>query len=204
MVVISLAGLGVGLNGIRTGTIPMGGRFNSTDISAVYFPFLFWAGVSFWLGLGIFLLTMSLQILAFAIANKPWSSTSKIIYFVAIPVVLCAGFLYKPSYGTKLVEGGLYLSQRDDNTTYVVYKILKITDRGVHLRQYSNVFLEKPSKIDERSLFFEEEAEAGIDHVAFSYYIVKEMEWEFIKKVRIIKDDLAGYNKWLKGRRNYL
>ena len=48
--------------------------------------------------------------------------------------------------------GGIYATH-DEDGTFGIVKILKVDERGVHLRVYSNKFNSVPQSVDESSLY---------------------------------------------------
>jgi hypothetical protein len=108
---------------------------------------------------------------------------------------------------TKWIEGGLY-STRNEEGTYSVLKILKVDGEGVHIRLYSNQFLERPTDVDEDTLYMagvdrEPDAVLGIGHLPLSKQSFTGWDAQFIKAVPVEEGELEGYEMWLEAEGGY-
>ena len=108
---------------------------------------------------------------------------------------------------TKVVEGGLYCTPRDRGG-YSVLKILKLDDNGVHVRLYSNTFMEPPKHIDESTLYMagmnrKPGEELGMGHLPLSKKSFEGWKVTFIQQSTVTKEDLEGYNIWLEDNGGY-
>lgn len=111
----------------------------------------------------------------------------------------------KPS--SQLVEGGLYFTP-NENGTYSVLKILKLDERGVHVRLYSNQFSTPPSAVDEEKLYMvgtdrKPNEGLGIGHLPVSKKSFEDWHATFIQQSTVKDEELEGYNMWLEGKGGY-
>lgn len=100
----------------------------------------------------------------------------------------------------KLVEGGLYYTQNENNS-YRVFKILKIDDGGVHVRLYSNQFLTPPTRVDESTLYMagvdrEPNETLGMGHAPISKQSFATWKAAFLQQSTVQDDELEGYKMW--------
>lgn len=105
------------------------------------------------------------------------------------------------------LEGGLYVTPREGGT-FAPLKILKLDDHGVHIRTYSNVYAEVPSRIDESSLYMagmdsREEEPPGMGHLPISRESFASWGATFIQKSSVSPDELEGYQMWLEAEGGY-
>jgi hypothetical protein len=106
-----------------------------------------------------------------------------------------------------LIEGGLYSTPNDDGT-YSVIKILKLDDRGVHVRVYSNSFSAHPDTLEEGALYMAgltkgPNERLGMGHLPLSRSSFARWRPRFIKRVEVKPDELDGYREWLAGKGGY-
>jgi hypothetical protein len=126
------------------------------------------------------------------------------------PPLLLAMGVFSLLFGcsrAKPVEGGLYYT-RGDSVDYNVLKILKLDDRGVHVRLYSNHFAAPPARVDERTLYM-----AGVDHKpgdgpALGHLPVSKetfASWNaiFVQQSTVKSEELDGYNEWKNAKGDY-
>ena len=109
--------------------------------------------------------------------------------------------------GSKLAEGGLYYT-KNDNGSYSVLKILKLDDRGVHLRLYSNQFPTPPSKVDESTLYMvgvdrKPNETLGMGHAPISRQSFAGWKAVFFQQSTVKADELEGYKMWLDAKGGY-
>lgn len=108
----------------------------------------------------------------------------------------------------KLVEGGLY-SVPSENGSFSVLKILKLDEKGVHLRLYSNQFSTRPKDLDESKLYMvgmehkKPNESLGMGHAPISKKTFSTWGAEFIKTVPVTEDELDGYKIWLESKGGY-
>ncbi len=107
----------------------------------------------------------------------------------------------------KLIEGGLY-STPAEKGGYSVLKILKLDDRGVHVRLYSNQFAEPPKKIDESTLYMagmnrKAGETLGMGHAPVSKQSFEVWKATFIQQSTVKEEELEGYKIWLEGKGGY-
>jgi hypothetical protein len=104
-------------------------------------------------------------------------------------------------------EGGLYYSKNDDGS-YMVLKILKIDEQGVHVRLYSNRFASPAKGLDESKLYMagvdhKPDESLGMGHAPFSKSTFENSHPIFIKVVGVKPEELEGYNMWLEAKGGY-
>jgi hypothetical protein len=111
---------------------------------------------------------------------------------------------------SKIVVGGLYAVQNDDET-YGVYKVLAIDwNVAVSLRRYTNKFESCPAKIDPSTLTLGMKLEEiktngidlnsmGIGHFPLHHDGFWEMNPLLIQVEQVTEDELSGYRMWMQG-----
>ena len=107
----------------------------------------------------------------------------------------------------KLVEGGLYYT-RGEKGGYTVLKILKIDDRGVHVRLYSNHFPVPPMRVDESTLYMagmdrKAEEALGMGHLPISKGSFAGWGTVLIQRSTVQPNELDGYEEWKKANGGY-
>jgi hypothetical protein len=105
------------------------------------------------------------------------------------------------------VEGGLYYTHNDDGA-YSILKILKIDDRGFHVRLYSNRFPEPPQKIDEPTLYMvgmnrKPNERLGMGHLPISKKSFVTWHATFVQQSTVSEEELEGYKVWLDAKGGY-
>lgn len=109
--------------------------------------------------------------------------------------------------GSKWIEGGLYYT-RNENGSYSVLKILKLDDRGVHVRLYSNQFQAPPRQIDETTLFMvgvdrKPTETLGMGHAPISKRSFQGWNATFFQQSSVKEEELEGYKMWLEAKGGY-
>jgi hypothetical protein len=109
--------------------------------------------------------------------------------------------------GPKLVEGGLYTTPAEKGG-YSVLKVLKLDERGVHVRLYSNHFAEPPKKIDESRLYMagmnrKPGETLGMGHAPVSKQSFEGWKATFVQQSTVKEEELEGYKMWLEGKGGY-
>ena len=125
-------------------------------------------------------------------------------------VVVCAALVMLTACGGRIekpAEGGLY-SISNENGSYSVLKVLKVDDKGVHVRVYSNQFAERPTAVDERTLYMvgknrKPDETLGVSHTALSHSSFAGWGAKLIKVIPVKEDELAGYKLWLEAKGGY-
>ena len=105
------------------------------------------------------------------------------------------------------VEGGLYSTRHKDGS-YAILKILKIDDRGFHVRLYSNPFDEPPKKIDESGLYMvpmkrTANERLGVGHLPISKNSFETWHAAFVQQSTVSDEELEGYKMWLDAKGGY-
>ena len=101
------------------------------------------------------------------------------------------------------VEGGIYYT-RSERGDFTVLKVLKVDDRGVHVRLYSNRFPEPPTHIDESTLYIagldrRPDEELGMGHLPLLKQSFAGWRAKFIQKSKVSEEELDGYRIWQEG-----
>lgn len=107
----------------------------------------------------------------------------------------------------KLVEGGLYATPGEKGG-YSILKILKLDEGGVHVRLYSNSFVDLPKQIDESTLYMaginhKPEEVLGMGHAPISKTSFTGWRVVFIQQSTVRKEELKGYTMWLDAKGGY-
>jgi hypothetical protein len=97
-------------------------------------------------------------------------------------------------------EGGVY-SVKEEDGTYGAIKILKIDDQGVHIRQYSNQFLERPASVDSSTLYMagihrKPNEKLGLGHTPISNESFANWQIQLIHVEPTTDEELEGYEYW--------
>ena len=105
------------------------------------------------------------------------------------------------------IEGGLYYTPGEKGG-YTVLKVLKIDDKGVHVRLYSNQYSSPPTHIDEATLYMagmnRKEGEAlGMGHLPLSKKAFEGWKAVFIQQSTVNEEELDGYKEWQKANGGY-
>lgn len=105
------------------------------------------------------------------------------------------------------IEGGLYYTPAEKGG-YSVLKILKVDDRGVHVRIYSNHFTAPPKKVDEAALRLagmdhKPDETLGMGHLPISKRSFESWKATFVQQSTVKSDELDGYNEWKKASGGY-
>jgi hypothetical protein len=124
-----------------------------------------------------------------------------VVWAALFILAACGGRIEKP------VEGGLY-STSNENGSYSVLKVLKVDNKGVHVRVYSNQFPERPTAIDETTLYMvgkdrKPDETLGLGHTALSHSSFAGWGAKLIKVVPVKDEELAGYKMWLDAKGGY-
>jgi hypothetical protein len=109
--------------------------------------------------------------------------------------------------GRQVVEGGLY-STPAEGGGYSVLKVLKTDKGGVHLRLYSNHYVQPPVKIDESTLYMaginrKPGENLGMGHAPISWKSFATWGAKFVQQSTVTEDELAGYRMWLEAKGGY-
>lgn len=103
---------------------------------------------------------------------------------------------------------GAYLSVVREGSGFGIVKLLRFELAGVHVRQYSNVFAERPASVDERSLELRPPDPAalgagrpvpgpfGIGHLPLSHPTFARWKPELVALALVHPDELLGYEEW--------
>jgi hypothetical protein len=103
---------------------------------------------------------------------------------------------------------GAYFSIKSEESGYKVVKILATDLQGVHIRMYSNHFIERPESINLGDLYSnsikDDSKTLGVYHIPIIYETFSE-KWqpEFILQGEVTEDDLVGYNIWKEEKGGY-
>ena len=105
------------------------------------------------------------------------------------------------------VEGGLYYTPSEAGGFSVV-KILKVDEKGVHVRVYSNGLAEPPTRIDEDSLFLaginrQPGESLGLGHLPVSRASFALWQAVFVQQSTVADEELEGYRDWLEAKGGY-
>ena len=116
-------------------------------------------------------------------------------------------FMTSCTQAQPLLEGGLYAMPKEKGK-YLILKVLKLDEHGVHVRLYSNVFDAIPEKIDEASLSMagldrKPNEELGMGHVPVSNKSFKTWGAIFVQQSTVSKEELEGYQVWLEAKGGY-
>jgi hypothetical protein len=106
-----------------------------------------------------------------------------------------------------LHEGGIY-SVRNEDGTYSVFKILKLDEGGVHIRQYSNFWPAPPTSVDESTFFIcgrerEREEKLGMYHLPISKKSFAGWDATFVQQSTVSEEELEGYKLWIEHKGGY-
>jgi hypothetical protein len=106
----------------------------------------------------------------------------------------------------KLVEGGFYYTPAEKGG-YHVLKILKLDERGVHVRLYSNRFPSPPTRVDENTLYLatvhQPEEDPGLGHLPASKETFASWKAVFIQQSTVKPEELDGYEEWKNAKGGY-
>ena len=107
----------------------------------------------------------------------------------------------------ELVEGGIYVTPAE-NGGYHALKILKLDDRGVHVRLYSNRFSSVPSHIDETELYMagvdhKPDESLGMGHAPLSKQSFAMWNVQFVQQSTVSPEELEGYEMWREAEGGY-
>jgi len=107
----------------------------------------------------------------------------------------------------KPIEGGLYYTPAEKGG-YTALKILKIDDRGVHVRLYSNHFRAPPTRIDETTLYrtgmdLKPGETLGMGHLPISKESFAKWATVFVQRSTVQQQELEGYEQWKKAKGGY-
>lgn len=107
----------------------------------------------------------------------------------------------------KLIEGGIYY-MAGEKGGYSALKILKLDDRGVHVRLYSNHFSEPPRKIDEITLYMagmdrKPEETLGMGHAPVSKQSFEGWKAAFVQQSTVKEEELESYKMWFEEKGGY-
>ena len=109
----------------------------------------------------------------------------------------------KPIASVAEIKTGYFYAMPRKLGGYNIFKVLAMDDKSVHIRSYSNVYLEVPIELNVGSLFmkrFDTDVEAidiGLAHLPVSYDTF--MAWDAIavdQYEEVTDDQLAGYRLW--------
>jgi Zn-dependent protease len=108
---------------------------------------------------------------------------------------------------TRWLEGGLYAVKVEDGA-YQILKILKVDERGVHIRIYSNRFGAVPGAVEEASLFLAgvkggSGEDVGVGHTALSRETFAAWGVQYVQLSTVSASDLEGYWEWLAAKGGY-
>jgi len=130
-----------------------------------------------------------------------------ILLLMAATVAAIVILLRTRTAPSRYVEGGLY-SVTAENGRYAVVKILRTDSRGVHLRLYSNIFHERPRRVDPQALYLagmdhKPDEQLGMGHAPLSYESFRTWGAVFIQKEAVQANELDGYNMWKEAKGGY-
>jgi hypothetical protein len=109
-------------------------------------------------------------------------------------------------------EGGLYVvpnkSADGGASGFVPLKILKLDERGVHVRVYSNVYPRPPKRIDESKLYMAgrtrgKDEPLGMGHLPVSRESFASWGARFVQPSRVAPQELEGYEIWREAKGGY-
>ena len=131
-----------------------------------------------------------------------WMVRSQLVYRDGYSVRVLVDCV--PAIG-KVAVGGLYASQEDDGGWSVV-KVLAADHLAVHLRQYINVWNQRPEHIDVGALSWATDMAAiasggrlGIGHFPLAHDGFWEMEPVLVQVEPVLEHELEGYRIWAGG-----
>jgi hypothetical protein len=109
--------------------------------------------------------------------------------------------------GEQWIEGGLYVAPHSSGN-FAPLKILKVDERGVHIRIYSNVYPAPPAHIEESSLYMagvdKLEAEPlGVGHMPISNETFSGWGATLVQQSSVVAEELEGYEAWLEAEGGY-
>jgi hypothetical protein len=146
-----------------------------------------------------------------SLLSLQWVSLGKYKKMKILLVILVAFFSLlsgcSPSKSPQLVAGGLYYTPAEKGG-YSVLKILKMDDRGVHVRIYSNVFPTLPKDIDESKLYMagvnhKPNETMGMGHTPLSLKTFEGWNATFFQQSTVKEKELEGYKEWEKAKGGY-
>lgn len=125
--------------------------------------------------------------------------------FLVLLIAICTLFGCKSRAG--LAEGGIYAAPQDGGK-YSVVKILKIDEKGVHVRLYSNVYPQLPRSIEESTLYMagmdrKPGESLGMGHAPISRESFASWGVVFVQQSSVSESELEGYNMWLEAGGGY-
>ena len=100
-------------------------------------------------------------------------------------------------------EGGLYYT-KGEKGDFSVLKILKVDDKGVHVRLYSNRYSSPPKKLEESSLYMagmnrKPGEELGMGHLPLSKASFAGWKATYFQQSSVSEAELDGYRIWQEG-----
>lgn len=102
-------------------------------------------------------------------------------------------------------EGGIYSVV--SGKAYQVAKLLKVDERGVHLRLYANAWDQRPAKLnlEDLSLSAPEGEEGGraIGHMPLARQAFLVMGPHYVTDAPVTEEELDGYRMWEEGKGGY-
>jgi hypothetical protein len=115
-------------------------------------------------------------------------------------------------YYTEIIDAeykvGAYFSIKSQESGYRIVKILVTDLLGVHIKLFSNLYNERPKKVNPEELFINplknDSNTFGSFHIPLRYDTFAD-EWqpEFIEEGILIDDDFVGYKIWKEERGGY-
>lgn len=99
----------------------------------------------------------------------------------------------------RVAEGALYSVLAEDG--YSIVKVLKTNDRGVHLRLFSNALAERPTAVDETTLYLrgidrQPGEKLGMGHVPVSWGSFAGWGAMYVQDSPVREEELEGYRVW--------
>ena len=94
----------------------------------------------------------------------------------------------------KCKDGELYTIPLEGQ--YGVFKVLKVDTKGLHVRVYSNLYKQPPSKIKEEDLYIDEKDTSGAEHTPLTYSSVKLWNPSFLQNSKVKTEELDAYFYW--------
>ena len=79
---------------------------------------------------------------------------------------------------------------------YGVFKVLKVDTKGLHVRVYSNLYTQVPSKIDEKELYIDLKSSSGAEHTPLTYASIKLWQPSFLQDSKVKTEELDAYFYW--------
>ena len=133
--------------------------------------------------------------------------TAVILLLIAAAVAIIVVLIQTRRVPNQYLEGGLY-SVTAENGHYAVVKILRTDNRGVHLRLFSNVFQERPRRVDSKTLYLagmdhKPDEQLGMGHAPISYESFRTWQAVFIQKESVQPGELDGYKMWKEAKGGY-